>query len=342
MRGRLTIKTSKQSADGGSGKEPGTPGLKGGGAKSTFLMLGASRGIGLACVKEAQQAGATRIVVVARDEKAAKAATSKISAVELLAANVALPQDVARIVSAVRDDANLKCVFCHAGIGYASEALPQRINDDQDDLVLATNFLGHAVIALSLLPRLAETSGKLIFSVGQQRFLARGPPAPVDLRQTPAGSRYAASKAAVYCLAHDIARRFPTVSVFLYDPGSVKTEFHPSALPAAAFQTTLEDAGEAWARIVAKAGPPPGRCVLWRSGKEAPCDLRNGALVFGKDVVEPDAMAALYDAVMGLVVAEDEASLVDGHTNSDRSMNKALRQSNTRSSGGSGRGCIIV
>jgi NAD(P)-dependent dehydrogenase (short-subunit alcohol dehydrogenase family) len=123
-------------------------------AGRTAVVVGASRGIGLATSRALASEGA-RVVMVARGEADLRARAAEIGA-EPLPADAATPEGVERLAASVREilgDAPELMVHCAGSFGLAPVA---ETDPSEFDAMLATNLRSPFLLLRAFLPRMLE------------------------------------------------------------------------------------------------------------------------------------------------------------------------------------------
>lgn len=186
----------------------------------TFLVTGATRGLGLAIARELAKAPNTRVVAAVRD--VAKAEALGLTARRL---DVSSQADIARFVSEWREP--IAGLINNAGIQNVDTS---RTSIDGWEETVATNHFGAYALTLGLLPLVERV---MFIGSGTQdpnakaatMFGFRGAQfAPMaDLARADAGlsaiDRYATSKGLNTLTALGLARRFPDKTFVTFDPG---------------------------------------------------------------------------------------------------------------------------
>lgn len=186
----------------------------------TYLVTGATRGLGLAIARELQELPDSRVIVAVRD--VAKAEALGLTALKLDASSQA---DIARFVDAF--DVPLTALVNNAGIQNVGAP---RASVDGWEETIATNHLGAYALTMGLLPRTARV---MFIGSGTQDPTARGATMFgfrgahfLPLRELVKGGGglsgkdlYATSKGLNTLTALGLARRHPDKTFITFDPG---------------------------------------------------------------------------------------------------------------------------
>jgi NAD(P)-dependent dehydrogenase (short-subunit alcohol dehydrogenase family) len=188
--------------------------------RSTAIVTGASRGLGLALARALAERR-WRLVVDARDAGALQAVRSELGRLS----------DVTAIAGDVADESHRRALATAAG-------------DRIDLLVNNASALGP-----SPLPALADYPLETLFEVYRVNALAPLGLVQVALPRMPAGARvvnvtsdaavepyerwggYGSSKAALEQLTRVLAAEHPELRVYVVDPGDMRTRMHQEAFP---------------------------------------------------------------------------------------------------------------
>lgn len=195
------------------------------------LVTGASAGIGTALVRALADRGVEVVLVARRQDRLQGLAASLPVPTEVLAADLADPADLARVVARLADaGAPVDLVVNDAGLGaYGSLAAqdPARIQ-----AMLDVNVTALVQLTRAALPRLLSRGGGGIINVGSTAAYQPGPYSAV----------YGASKAFVRSFTEAVHEetRGTGVRVLLLAPGVTRTEFQAVAgVPEGAFPAAL-------------------------------------------------------------------------------------------------------
>ena len=202
--------------------------------RKTFVVTGASSGIGFAAAGELVARG-HRVVVACRTRASAAATAEKLGAeapargCELadLTSVAAFADDV--VATADRVDG----LLCIAGVDGAPRA-------GAEEPHFASNYLGHALLARTLLPKLRASRGRFVTVASTALLDADLAKRPVEsLRDAKCDPHvaYANSKACCVLLADETRRRAPELAVAACAlPGRVATQIVRYELPQRAAQ----------------------------------------------------------------------------------------------------------
>ncbi|MDJ0323520.1 SDR family NAD(P)-dependent oxidoreductase [Cryobacterium sp. PH31-AA6] len=138
-------------------------------AGKTFVITGANTGLGYFTAEQLADAGA-HVVLACRNPARAETAAGAIRGRVPGAAVSTVPLDVADLASVRRAaEILLELPAVHGLILNAGIVHPPRTRElsvDGDELVLATNYLGHFALTALLLPALQRTPGSRVVSLG--------------------------------------------------------------------------------------------------------------------------------------------------------------------------------
>lgn len=187
------------------------------------LVTGASAGIGRAIAVELASRG-VHLVVVARDEGRLKELADELSAahdvdVEVLPADLTLPDDRARVEQRVADRPSVDCVVNNAGLGTYGDIAGSTVEAEQRQVELNVT----ALLRLT--------------TVAAQTFQARRRGAILNVssaagfQPNPGHATYGATKAFVTSLTEAVHEELAPfgVHVTALCPGYTHTEFHDRA-----------------------------------------------------------------------------------------------------------------
>jgi NADP-dependent 3-hydroxy acid dehydrogenase YdfG len=189
----------------------------------TFLITGASTGIGAATARQAAQAGYD-VVLAARSEDKLQALAEETGGLAVRC-DVTEWADQEALVQKARDAyGSIDVVFANAGFG-AKRGFQEETPEFWKSMVL-TNVYGCALTIRATMDALKEAKGHLLLnsSVAGRRALA--------------GSLYSASKHAVTAMGESARLEFNDtgVRVTLIEPGLVDTPFYDEPLRIQALQ----------------------------------------------------------------------------------------------------------
>lgn len=131
---------------------------------NTFLITGASDGIGAVYAERLARRGHDLVLVARRAEKLAELA-SRLEAetgikVDVMAADLAKPEDLARVERRLREDAGIVGLVNNAGI--AGEGAILQAKPDYLDGMLDLNVRAVTRLAAAVAPRFAESGGTIV------------------------------------------------------------------------------------------------------------------------------------------------------------------------------------
>jgi len=179
---------------------------------STILILGASRGIGLALAKEYRAAG-WKVFASARRE--ADIADLNALGMQAFACDVNDVNDVAALGWRF-DDEKIDVAVLSAGVMLNWNAQPESPSAEEFHQVMDTNVLAAMRILPILAPLVAASKGRLAVISSRMGSLS--------LRESPDAWLYRASKAALNSVLLDIAHSFPDMISVALHPGWVRTD----------------------------------------------------------------------------------------------------------------------
>lgn len=181
-------------------------------ARKTIVVTGANAGLGYFTSEQLAQAGA-HVVLACRNPVKAEAAAAAIrsrvpgaslSTVQLDTADL---ESVRAAAAELRNLPQLDGLILNAGIVHPPR--DRRVSLDGNELVLATNFLGHFALTALTLPALLQTPGSRVVSLGSMisRLMDS---ALTDLQletRYNAWTAYAQSKIAMQVFGFELDRR---------------------------------------------------------------------------------------------------------------------------------------
>ncbi|MBC7550118.1 MAG: SDR family NAD(P)-dependent oxidoreductase, partial [Cellulomonas sp.] len=178
----------------------------------TFVITGANAGLGYFTAEQLADAGA-HVVLACRNPARAETAAGVIRGRVPGASVSTVPLDVADLASVRRAaETLLELPAIHGLILNAGIVHPPRTREasvDGNELVLATNFLGHFALTALLLPALRRTRGSRVVSLGS--MISRIIDSTLEDLQLETGYRhwtaYAQSKIAMQVFGFELDRR---------------------------------------------------------------------------------------------------------------------------------------
>jgi NAD(P)-dependent dehydrogenase (short-subunit alcohol dehydrogenase family) len=174
----------------------------------TFLLTGATSGLGVETVRALSRRGAHVIAAARSADKAATTLAQLGVKGTPLTCELSEPSSVRAAVASVRALGRpLDGIICNAGI----MALPKRVAKYGLELQLLTNHLGHFILVTGLLGSLGPT-GRIVVVSSDAHRMARGRGIDFDDLSAEHGYRpwkaYGQSKLANLLFARELARRF--------------------------------------------------------------------------------------------------------------------------------------
>src|SRR5215217_9498382 len=179
------------------------------------IVIGASRGLGLALARALDERG-WRLVVDARGGEALAEATARLSGVTAIAGDVADPAHRQALVEAAGEEIDL--VANNASL-LGPSPLPALAEYPLDELrrVYEANVIAPLALVQLALPRL--TAGAAILDISSD--------AALEPYQGWGG--YGSSKAALEQVTNILAAENPHLRVYRVDPGDMRTRMHQEA-----------------------------------------------------------------------------------------------------------------
>jgi len=192
------------------------------GRRRTFLITGASTGIGRATARHAAEAG-YNLVLAARSEDKLEALARELGSdrCATVACDVRAAEDQAAMAEkAVDAFGRIDVVFANAGIGGSPGGFSGADPDVWKDMIL-TNVYGVGLTLQATLPEVKKTKGHVVIT------------GSVAGRRTLGGSMYSATKWAVGAIGYGLREelRGTGVRVTLIEPGVVDTPFFDDPKP---------------------------------------------------------------------------------------------------------------
>ncbi|NVP57644.1 SDR family NAD(P)-dependent oxidoreductase [Mycoplana rhizolycopersici] len=186
--------------------------------KTTVLITGASAGIGATYAERFARRGHD-LVLVARDKVRMEAAAARLSqetgvAVEVRAADLTSPEELAAIEARLRDDDRIGVLVNNAGAGLGGQFIEQ--STDAITGLIALNTTSVARLASAVAPRLAARGEGAIINIGSV----------VGLAPEIGMSVYGATKAFVLFLSQGLALELGPKGVYVQAvlPAATRTE----------------------------------------------------------------------------------------------------------------------
>lgn len=217
------------------------------------LVTGASLGFGRAVARRLAERG-WRLVVDARREHPLRLAADELSAfgavVRALPGDVADPAHRRALVSAAADLGRLDLLVQNAG-ALGPSPLPSVATLAAEDLtaVLEVNVLAPLALVQLALPLLRRSSGAVVAVTSDAAMEAYA-----------GWGGYGASKAALEQLHHVLSAEEPTLRIYRFDPGDMRTAMHQAAFPGEDISDRPEPDGAATALLrLLDDAPPSGR-----------------------------------------------------------------------------------
>lgn len=188
----------------------------------TFLITGASTGIGAATARMAAEAGYD-LVLAARSRDKLDGLVEEIGSDKAMAVGCdvsSLEEQQAMVDAALQRFGRIDVVFANAGIGSTGAGVEHGDPENWRDMLM-TNVYGCAVTAKVCLPELRRTEGHILLTGSRAGRM------PIS------GSIYGATKWAVTGLGYNLREELSGTGVrmTLIEPGMVDTPFFDEAKP---------------------------------------------------------------------------------------------------------------
>ena len=204
---------------------------------STVLITGASTGIGATYAERFARRGHA-LVLVARDKARLEALATRLrdetgAAVDILAADLTQPGDLAAVEALLREDARIDTLINNAGATLAGPFIDQATDDVARLIALNTTAL--ARLASAIAPRLARAGNGAIVNIGSV----------VGLAPEFGMSVYGATKAFVLFLSQGLSLELAPKGVYVQAvlPAGTRTEIWERAGIDASAMPDLMDVG---------------------------------------------------------------------------------------------------
>ena len=178
----------------------------------TFVVTGANAGLGYFTAEQLARTGG-QVVLACRNPVKADAALAAIrrrvpgAMVSTLQIDVSDLSSVSSAAGVLQQLPRIDGLILNAGIVHPPRE--REVSVDGQELVFATNFLGHFALTARLLPRLSETPGSRVIALGS--MISRLMDSPLDDLQLSTGynpwKAYAQSKIAMQVFGFELDRR---------------------------------------------------------------------------------------------------------------------------------------
>lgn len=194
----------------------------------TWLITGASRGIGLEYVRQVVKKGDTIFAAVRSPDTATELQQLQQSnapgLIRIIQLDVCNPQSIvsaAKLVETTLQDRGLDYLISNAGIANDGAETPSTIKPDEMIHVFRTNVVGSVLVYQSFLPLLERSKrpgGPVLVN------MSSGVGSISRAAITPPAASYAISKAALNMLTAKQALEKPNIIVISMSPGWLKTD----------------------------------------------------------------------------------------------------------------------
>lgn len=187
--------------------------------KGFALVTGASSGIGAAYADRLAARGYDLILVARRRERledlAEKVRKEHGRQVEIHAADLGEPKDLARIEALLRDRDDIEVLVNNAGLGATGPSAV--VDPDAVETLVKINVLALSRLCIAAAPKFAKRDRGLIINIGSI----------ISVIPSPGAAAYSASKAYVMNFSRSLQMEFSktNVKVQVVNPGPVRTEF---------------------------------------------------------------------------------------------------------------------
>ncbi|MGZ4139589.1 MAG: SDR family NAD(P)-dependent oxidoreductase [Actinomycetota bacterium] len=184
------------------------------------LITGASRGLGRALATELANRGWS-LIVNARNNKALRAATDGLGDITVVPGDVADPRHRKALADVVLARGRLDLLVNNASLLGPSPQPPlDRYPIDVLEQVYRVNVLAPLALTQLVLPDLHVSKGIVVNITSD---------AAVEPYEGWGG--YGSSKAALDQMTNILAAEQPTLAVYAFDPGDMRTQMHQEAFP---------------------------------------------------------------------------------------------------------------
>lgn len=218
---------------------------------TTILVIGASRGIGLECVRQYREAG-RRVIATVRDD-AGRARVQALGA-QALTVDVANPASVSGLAWML-DGERLDVALYVAGVIRRPDALTPPTREDFD-AVMHANLLGAMQAIPQVAPLVADARGVFAFLSSSMSQIGgvRGSDSWL----------YRTSKAALNMAVAAAQHDYPAATMVTIDPGWVQTDMGGAAAP-----LTVQDSVRGMRQTLAGLTPADKGRLLHHDGRRA-------------------------------------------------------------------------
>jgi NAD(P)-dependent dehydrogenase (short-subunit alcohol dehydrogenase family) len=216
----------------------------------TALVTGGSQGLGLAVVEALARQGWTVVTDARRADRLAAATATLGTRVVAVPGDVTDPAHVDALAAAVDRTGRLDLLVNNAStlgptpLRRVADLAPADLRE-----IFAVNLAAPLALVQRFLPQLRDAGGAVVNVTSD---------AAVEGYETWGG--YGATKAALEQLSNVLAAEEPSVRVWWFDPGDMRTEMHQDAFPGEDISDRPEPATvvPAFLRLLAER-PPSGR-----------------------------------------------------------------------------------
>jgi NAD(P)-dependent dehydrogenase (short-subunit alcohol dehydrogenase family) len=186
----------------------------------TALVTGASRGLGRALTRALVERGWT-LIVDARGDDDLRAMAGELAGVEVVPGDVTDPRHQQELVAMVRWHGGLDLLANNASaLGPSPQPSLESYPLDELERVYRANVFAPLALTQLVLPLLRQRNGTIVNVTSD---------AAVEPYAGWGG--YGSSKAALDQLTNILAAEQPTLAVYAFDPGDMRTNMHQAAFP---------------------------------------------------------------------------------------------------------------